>query len=466
MFKYLMIICLCITGSVTAQDISGNWYGFFNNPQGQKQRLQLQVQRQGNGFRGQMRSPDIAKDGIELDTITVKGNTLKFTISKIKLSYTGEWNFSQRHYEGAFDQLGNRTPLNFSRQETKEEELPITRPQDPSSDPVYAVEEVKFVNPTDKVLLSGTFTRPNVKGTFPVIILIAGAGQQNRNNEMLGHRPFAVLADYLVKHGIATLRFDSRGIGESTGNYDSSGITNFAGDVRAAVSYLRKRREVDNAAIGLLGHSEGGIVAEIVAASDPKIAFLIAMAAPGLDGREMYNRRLVQTAAAYGEKEGYIEAYVSSYQRYLNVLTMEGNPNERKRKATIELTAIYNHFGDSTNVSGREHFIASAYLADTRTESLSLLEYDPAPNLGKIKCPVLAINGDKDMVTDAAPNLKAIENGLVKGGNELVTIRTFPGLNHLFQRCNTCSIEEYGTLDETINPAVLEFITRWVQLLY
>jgi uncharacterized protein len=464
MLKYLIIICLSITGTVTAQDINGNWYGVFTTPQGQKQRLQLQLQRMNNHIKGVMRSPGIAADSIALDTAYLRNGYLHFSISNISLKYSGNWNSIKNRFEGYFEQVGNKTSLNFSREEINT--FNVSRSQDPSPNPVYDVQDVKLVNPVDKVLLSGTFSRPGVKGPFPVIILISGAGQQNRDNEMLDHRPFAVLTDYLVKHGIATLRLDDRGVGESTGNYDSSGIFNFAEDVKAAVSWLRKNQYADTAAIGLLGYAEGGVVAQIVAAADPKIAFIINMASPGLEGREAYNRRLVQTAQMYGEKEIYIEGYVSSYQRYLNVLGLTSDPAARQRKAAAELALIYDHFGDSTNIAGRQHFIETTYAVDTKAPALSLLQYDPAPYLAKIKCPVLAINGAEDVVNDASSNLKGIESGLVKGGNQLVTVRSFPGLNHLFQRCSTCSTEEYGTLDETINPAVLEFITRWIQLLY
>ncbi|TWW00028.1 alpha/beta hydrolase family protein [Chitinophaga pinensis] len=465
MLRYLIIICLFITGTVTAQDMNGNWYGVFTTPQGQKQRLQLQLSR-GVGYqlKGVLKSPDIAADDIALDTVWYKGGYLNFTINKISLKYSGNWNSIRSRFEGAFEQVGNKTALNFSRDDVKD--LTVTRFQDPAVNTVYDAEEVKFVNPVDKVLLSGTFSHPGVNGPFPVIILISGAGQQNRNNEVLDHRPFAVLTDYLVKHGIATLRLDDRGVGESTGNYDSSGIFNFAEDAKAAVAWLRKNKLADTAAIGLLGYAEGGAVAQIVAAADSNIAFIINMASPGLDGREAYNRRLVQTALAYGEKEAYVEGYVSSYQRYLNVLALTNDPAERQRKAFAELTAIYNHFGDSSNTVGRQHFIETTYAVDTKAEALSLLQYDPAAYLSKIKCPVLAINGSEDIFNEATSNLKGIESGLIKGGNQFVTIRTFAGLNHLFQRCNTCSTEEYATIDETINPAVLEFITRWVQLLY
>ncbi|MVT10469.1 alpha/beta hydrolase family protein [Chitinophaga tropicalis] len=468
MLRQLITLCLFMAGigTATAQDITGTWYGTFSTPQGQQQRLQLQFEKEDGVWTGEMLSPDITPEPIEIDTVILKGDSLKFTINRINFKYTGAWGIRYNGYMGYFEQVGNRAALNISRKEIKEEDVKTVRPQDPAPNQVYDVQDVKFVNKTDKVLLSGTFTKPAIKDVHPVIILISGAGQQNRDNEILGHKPFAVLADYLVKRGIATLRWDDRGVGESTGNYDSSTIYNFAGDVRTAISWLRQRPDIDTNAIGLLGYSEGGVVAQIVAAGDPKIAFLVEMASPGIDGRKLYNSRLVHTAAAYGEKDEYINAYVSSYQRYLNVLEMEGDPAARKKRAFAELELVFNHFGDSTNKAGQQHFIEEAYEADVRGEALSLLKYDPEPYLGKIKCPVLAINGEKDLLTDATPNLKGIEKGLIKGGNQLVTVRTFAWLNHLFQACRTCSAEEYGALDETINPAVMEFITRWVQLLY
>lgn len=468
MFKHLITLWLLMAGigTATAQDITGTWYGTFSTPQGQRQRLQLEFEKEDGIWTGMMMSPDITPEPIEMDTVYLKGDTLKFSISRINFRYTGVWGIRYNGYMGYFEQVGNRAALNISHKEIKEEDVKTARPQDPVPNQVYDIEEVKFVNKVDKVLLAGTLTRPAIKDVHPVIILISGAGQQNRDNEILGHKPFAILSDYLVKHGIATLRWDDRGTGESTGSYDSSTIYNFAEDVRAAVGMLRQRKDIDSNAIGLLGFSEGGVVAQIVAAADPKIAFLVEMASPGIDGRKLYNSRLVYTAAAYGENDNYINAYVSSYQRYLNVLEMEGDPVARQKRAYAELALIYNHFGDSTNTAGQQYFIEQAYAADIRGEALSLLQYDPEEYLGKIKCPVLAINGEKDLLTDATPNLKGIEKGLIKGGNQLVTLRTFAGLNHLFQRCRTCTVEEYGALDETINPSVMEFITRWVQLLY
>lgn len=447
MFKYVVMTCLGIALAGTSfsqslHDASGNWYGFFRTPQGNKQRLQVTFNYQGNVLKGQMKSPDVTQDVINMDEAYATDDSLKFSIKKIGLVYTGGWNSRNGRYEGYFEQLGNRAELNFSRRETE----PTEHSQEPKPPFAYDIEEVKFVNTKDKVLLSGTFTKPGIKGTFPAIIMISGEGQQDRDGEHLGHKPFAVIADYFAKHGMAVLRFDDRGMGTSTGNYDSSDIYNFAEDVRAAVSFLRQRKDVDSNAIGMLGYSLGGAVGQIVASTDNKIAFLMTMAAPGVDGRT--------------EKAGDNKAF----KDYLDILVTEKDTVIRKKKAFASLTAVYKQMADTNAI--QDWMLETSYKADTRPEVLSSLAYDPAIWLAKIKCPVLAMNGEKDLEVNAAQNLKGIEAGMLKGGNETVTLRTFPGLNHQFQRCNSCTIEEYGTLDETINPAVLEFMVRWIQLLY
>jgi pimeloyl-ACP methyl ester carboxylesterase len=464
MFRYLVITCLgiCLAGSAFSQaihDVTGNWYGFFRTPQGNRQRLQLSFDRTGGSLKGTMKSPDATEDAIAIDSIYATDDSLKFIIKKISLVYTGGWNTRNGRYEGYFEQLGNRAELNFSRREIKEGELPVERPQEPQPPFAYDVEEVKFVNKKDKVLLSGSFSKPGIKGTFPAIVIISGEGRQDRDGEHFGHKPFAVITDYLVKHGMAVLRFDDRGTGSSTGNYDSSNIYNFAEDVRAAVSFLRLRKDVDSNAIGLLGDGLGGAEGEIVAADDHKIAFLILMAAAGMHGQSAYLAKAVQFFPT-GKP-----AAVSSFKDYLHVMATEKDTVIRKKKAYAALTSLFRQTIDTSKELPLE-LMNEAYQADNHPEVISALQYDPAVYLSKINCPVLAMNGDKDIEVNAAQNLKGIESGLVKGGNQTVTLRTFPGLNHLFQRCNSCTIQEYGSLDETINPAVLELMTRWIQLLY
>jgi len=464
MFRYIIITCLgiCLAGSAFPQaihDVTGNWYGFFRTPQGNRQRLQLSIERTDGSLKGTMKSPDATEDPIALDSVYGTDDSLKFVIRKISLVYTGGWSVRNGRYEGYFEQMGNRAELNFSRREIKEGELPVERPQEPQPPFAYDVEDVKFVNKKDKVLLSGSFSKPGIKGTFPAIVIISGEGRHDRDGEKFGHKPYAVIADYFVKHGMAVLRFDDRGTGSSTGNYDSSNIYNFAEDVRAAVSFLRGRKDVDSNAIGLLGDGLGGAQGEIVAADDHKIAFLILMAASGMDGERAYLEKAVRFFPA--DKP----AAVTSFKDYLNVLATEKDTVVRKKKAYAALTSMFRQMADTSKELPKE-LMDEAYRSDNRPEVISALQYNPAVYLARINCPVLAMNGDKDIEVEAAQNLKGIESGLIKGGNQTVTLRTFPGLNHLFQRCNSCTLQEYGSLDETINPAVLEFMTRWIQLLY
>jgi alpha/beta superfamily hydrolase len=448
MFKYIFMTCLGLTLAGTSfsqalHDAAGNWYGFFRTPEGNKQELQLNFEHKGKDLSGHMSSPEETTEAIKIDDVYATDDSLRFTIRAISFVYKGGWNTKNGRYEGYFEQLGNRVELNFSRRPT----APAEHSQDPKPPFAYDVEEVKFVNKKDKVLLTGTFTKPGIKGTFPAIIMIAGDRPENRDGEYLDHKPFAVIADYFAKHGMAVLRFDSRGLGTSTGNSDSATIYNFADDVRAAVSFLRQRKDVDSNAIGMLSHGQGGAMAQMVAASDDKIAFLMMMAAPGIPG----------SAEQAGDDK--------PFKEYLDILVNEKDTVVRKKKALASLKTIYEQLGGPFK-DAPDYILDINYKSYTQPSVLSFLAYDPAVYLPKIKCPVLAINGEKDLEVNAAVNLKGIEDNLVKGGNQTVTPRTFPGLNHLFQRCNSCTIAEYGSLDETINPAVLEFMVRWIQLLY
>ncbi|WP_440132708.1 alpha/beta hydrolase family protein [Chitinophaga sancti] len=472
MLRYVVLTCLgiCLGGFVFAQsgpDISGKWYGILKTPQGQKQRLVLTFANENGEWNGQLVNPDEEDDPVLTDTVAVTNDSLKFSIPRIGVVFMGAWT-NRNTYNGFFYQLNNRVSIYFSRKEVKEDDLQLERPQTPKSTVAYDTEDIKFVNKVDKVLLGGTLTRPGTKGKdpFKVIILIPGAGHPDRDNEMFGHRPFAVMADYFVRRGIATLRFDQRGVGNSTGNYDSASIGNLANDVQAALAYLRSRNDIDSLGIGLLGYGEGGAVAEMVAASDKMIAYLLLLAGPGVDGQTQYLNRMATTAASYGDSREHIRDYKDYYQPYLKVLVNQKDTLSRKTIAATYLGLVYNRFGDSTDIAGKQQFIQEVYAADARPRALSLLRFDPAPYLAKIRCPVLAMNGAKDVETAANPNLKGIQDGLKAGGNEMLTMWNLPGLNHLFQNCITCRIEEYGTLDETISPKILEGMTKWVQKLY
>jgi uncharacterized protein len=470
MFRNLVMTFLgiCLAGSAFSQalhDASGNWYGVFRTPQGNKQRLQLTFERKGGVLTGTMKNPDADKIEINIDSTYATDDSLKFYIHKIDMVYRGGWNTRNGRYEGYFQQRGNRAELNFSRREIREGELPLDRPQDPQPPFAYDVEEVKFVDKTDKVLLTGTFTKPGVKGAFPAIVMISGEGPQDRDGERMGHKPFAVIADYFAKHGMAVLRFDDRGTGTSTGNHDSSDIYNYANDVRAAVGFLRQRKDVDSNAIGLLGAGLGGAVGQIVCADDHKIAFLMLMAAPGVDGRTAYLSRSYQLSLANGENETVIKNSMPLLNKYLDILTTVKDTAARKAQAIPVITGLFKMYADTAEALP-DDIAALSYQIDNHPEVISALRYNPADYLTKINCPVLAMNGDKDLEVNAAQNLRGIEKALVQGGNKMVTPRTFKGLNHLFQRCNSCTVEEYGALDETINPTVLEFMVRWIQLLY
>lgn len=456
MLKSFLFLCLglSLAAHLAAQDISGDWYGVFRNPQGQPLRLQMTFEKNGEGWTGQMKSPDVTSEAISMNAVMAKGDTLRFSIDSIKFTYTGVWNITRNGYNGYFEQLGNRIPMNISHKVITADSI-LNDVQAPGNAIAYAEEEVKFVDKTDRVLITGTLSKPGVKRRFPAIVLAGPPGPYNRDVELLGHPVLAVLADYLTKHGMAVLRFDNRGIGGSTGRYDSATVYNFANDVEAAIQYLHTRKDIDSSFIGLLGYQEGAAAGQIVAARNPQLPFFVQMAAPGLEGRAIRIAKVKGDAAFAGASADEVNKIGAIYEQYLNVLVNEKDTATRRQKAYQLLNQIR-----------AEDVVADMYDLDAQPQNVSLLTYDPAIYLARIKSPVLAVNGDMDIENNGTINLSAISRILADGGNKKVTIKSFPGLNHLFQYCSSCTADEYGTLSETINPAVLEFITRWVQLLY
>lgn len=338
------------------------------------------------------------------------------------------------------------------------------RPQEPKPKFNYVIENVRFENSIDTVTLAGTFSKPKGKGKFPAVILVTGSGPQNRDEELMGHKPFLVLADHLTSNGFAVLRYDDRGTGESSGKYSTASISDFARDAKAAFEYLLQRPDVDAKKIGLLGHSEGGQIGQIVAAEQPRIAFLVSLAGPGVNGVAV----MVAQTEAVNRSMGLPDNIVKSntdLQRGLMQLIAEEPDNETLRPRFREkLQNVYHALDSNTRkILKEETFVEGGLKQAMSTEFLSIIRHDPQQFYPKIKCPVLALNGSRDIQVLPELNLKGWENGLKQAGNHRITTRSFEGLNHLFQHCKACTVPEYGQITETISPEVLDVITSWVQ---
>lgn len=338
------------------------------------------------------------------------------------------------------------------------------RPQDPGRPYSYISEDVVFKGPDVGITLAGTLTIPAEGTKFPVAILISGSGAQNRNEELAGHRPFLVLADHLTKNGIAVLRYDDRGVGKSTGDFSAATTVDFAADVKSAVDYLKTRTEINKDKIGLIGHSEGGIVAPMVASSSNEVSFIVLLAGPGIQLRKVLVKQQEVISRSMGVSENDIRKVMAINEKTLDMI-IQSHDRETLRNDLIKYAeATYDEIPGKLmppKMSKEKAITMQAYLLSSPWYK-NLLTYDPAHALEKVKCPVLALNGEKDLQVSAKENLSGIRDALTRGGNTNVTIKELTGMNHLFQECETGSLTEYEKIEQTFSPLALTEISDWI----
>ena len=346
-----------------------------------------------------------------------------------------------------------------------------SRPQEPRPPYPYGEEEVVYENKKDGVQLAGTLTLPRSRGPFPAVLLITGSGPQDRNEAILGHKPFLVLADHLTRLGIAVLRVDDRGVGKSTGKFHEATSEDFAVDAVAGIDYLKTRKEIDSRRIGLIGHSEGGLIASMIAARSTDVAFLVMMAGPGLTGEEILYRQGALISKAEGVSDDLIAQNLAAQKRMFKIVKEEKD-NLAAETRIRELAASIREQVTKDGAEMREERKKAIHNIATGVESQAkmmvspwfrfFLAYDPLPALMKVRCPVLAINGEKDLQVPARDNLEAIRQALQTGGNKNYEVLTLPMLNHLFQTCRTGALSEYAQIEETMSPVALETISKWI----
>lgn len=340
------------------------------------------------------------------------------------------------------------------------------RPQTPRSPFPYETLEVRIPH-QDGHLLAGELMLPNNVARPPVVVFITGSGPQDRDESLMNHQPFLVIADHLARNGIASLRCDDRGVGGSTGVFAQAITTDFATDVTAQVEWLAKRQDIDPSAIGLIGHSEGGVVAPIVAVSDRRIAFIVLMAGTGIDGGEI----LSSQTRRIGELEGYSEeTLVPMMVAHRALMTLVRNDaSEPEIKAgyrtllEVQLNATFSEgLIDEDERAENLDSLDAAYPDFLTPWMDAFIKLNPVEYLSRVKCPVLALNGSHDVQVLLELNLPAIERSILEAGGQVTTI-AYPELNHLFQSSATGAISEYVEIDTTIEPIVLDDITRWIQ---
>lgn len=409
---------------------------------------------------GTLDSIDQGVKGIPLSKVTVSGKAVRVDCESIAGGFDGTFSDDGGTIDGTWQQGGARLPLTLKR--TRPGEIPVaTRPQDPRPPYPYKSEDVAYENPKAGVTLAGTLTIPQGAGPFPAVILVAGSGPNNRNEQILNHRPFLVLADALTRRGIAVLRYDKRGVGKSSGEFAKATLHDFADDARAGLACLQSRPEIDRRRIGLLGHSEGGMTVPMVAADSADVRFIVLLAAPGVPMDQLLAAQQAAILKAVGMDEATIAKSQESQRKMFDVIRTEKDDDA----ALKQLTALGRQSLASFPESLRK---AMAATGQARLQMLvspwfrQLLDADPKDALSKIHCPVLAINGEKDLQVVPSQNLPPIEAALKSAGNPDVTARELPGLNHLFQPCTSGSPTEYATIETTISPDVLALIADWI----
>jgi uncharacterized protein len=453
--KKLLILIILWPCLAQAQDITGTWNGMLK-VQGMELRLVFNITQSDSTYETKMDSPDQKAFGIPASATNFKNSTLTIEIAKAGIRYQG--NIEANGIEGTFYQSGQFFPLNLTRSQIEKKAL--IRPQEPTKPYPYKSDEVKFPSEDGSIQLAGTLTIPNGQKRFPVAILISGSGPQNRDEEFMTHKPFLVLADHLTKSGIAVLRYDDRGFGESTGNHGRATSADFANDVRAAITYLKTRNDIDKNHIGLIGHSEGGLIAPIVAA-DIDVAFMVLLAGPGVPGNQILLKQIELISRSQGLDESIIQTQVRVSKSIFDLFYQYGEDPSFENRLKEYLTNVITNGNSLPEGMSKEDFISMQLSQFKRPWMRYFLTYDPATSLKKVKCPVLALNGSKD-VQVSAENLVAIEKALLQGGNKQVTAKEFPNMNHLFQTCQTGAMDEYATIEQTMDPTVLQEISGWV----
>jgi fermentation-respiration switch protein FrsA (DUF1100 family) len=457
--KKIFLLLALIPCLLFGQDFSGNWLGTLQVP-GTSLRVIFKISKAADGaFSGKMDSPDQGAKDIPMDKVTITDKKITITSAAIRGQYDGELQADHNTITGTWAQGGMTFPLELKRIQ----ELPeVKRPQNPQKPYPYLEEEVTFENKQAGFALAGTLTLPKTGGPFTAIILISGSGAQDRDETIFNHKPFLVIADYLTRQGYAVLRYDDRGTAKSKGNRATATTQDFAQDTEAAIDYLKTRQDIDSHKIGLLGHSEGGLVAPMLA-EQMKAAFIILLAGPGVTGEEILLEQIAAISRLAGEKEGTIKENLAVQKNIFTILKSETDNSKATTIIRQTLQAV------REKKSAEEQKAMSDQIIDMQIKQLIspwyryFLTYDPRPALKKVKCPVLALNGEKDAQVPPKQNLPEIEKALKAGGNSHYIVKELPGLNHLFQTCKTGAVSEYAQIEETVSPTALAMISDWLK---
>lgn len=445
-----------------AIEVSGRWSGTLAVGS-MELPLVFEIKKDVESLKATLDSPSQNAFGIPTSSVELKDSILTINIAQLKALYVGTVSKNNK-ISGTFSQGGGKFPLDLTPEikAQKSKISTIGKNQEPQPPYPYLEEEVAFTNHNAKLKFSGTLTRPKEGNKFPAVVMITGSGAQNRDEQIFQHKPFKVIADYLTRNGIAVLRYDDRGTGKSEGIFAGGTTSDFATDAQAAFDYLASRSDIDPKKIGYLGHSEGGAIAFINGATDPRTAFIVTLAAPGIDGESLMNLQVKLISEAMGADISKTGAYFNRIaQRYRLI---KNSSNRQTLRNTLKKDLLSETEGKKLSVDELKAMEGDLDIL-TSNWYVEFIKYDPTENLKKIKCPVFALNGDMDAQVDAETSLNAINKNISANGNKNVTIKHYPNHNHLFQQCESLTKGfNYSGIEETISPEVLSDISEWIIL--
>lgn len=442
--RLLLLLLLCLAPlSSMSQNAVGSWSGTLTTPAGNL-KIVFNISQSDTIYSSTMDSPDQRARDIPMKTTIVTDSVVTLRLGNIE--YTGT--LKRDELRGTFTQGSFKTELNLIRAERPAERpAEPKRPQEPKPPFDYDSKQVTFRN--GDIELSGTLTTPRGKGRSMAVVMVTGSGAQDRDEQIMGHKPFLVIADHLTRNGISVLRYDDRGVGGSTGSMTNSTTSDFAIDVSCAIQFLKTQPEIDPRRIGIIGHSEGGLIAPMVTSESSDVAFIVLLAAPAMRGDKLIllQKRFIEQAMGYNP----IQVELSS-QLMAGAFALI---NANAEPITDSLTTYFTGKIPTPQLKGIVAQLSSTWF-------VNLVRTDPAPYLSRVKCPILALNGGKDLQVPPTENITLIKEITSKAGNSNVTTHIMPKLNHLFQECTTGLPSEYAQIEQTIHPSVLDTMSQWI----
>ena len=439
------------------EGLDGLWEGVVTR-NGVNRRLVLRVATSERGTIVTFDSPDLGAFGVPVAMFSRRARAVAFSVPASGARFEGTLSDDGMQMSGTWTLPGQPdVELAFVRTRATAEREARPRPQTPKPPFPYRAEEVTFDNPVARgVTLAGTLTLPEGAGPFPAAVLITGSGAQDRDETVFGHKPFAVLADYLTRHSVAVLRYDDRGVRRSTGDFAAATSADFATDASAAVRFLLTRTEIDREAIGLVGHSEGGMVAPIAAVDNDDVHFVVLFAGPGTSPIQLLQSQQRLLGLSQGSSEEELARMEPVMADVFAAVAKAASAEDARARVRAVLTpeALATLQAPGSQRELLVHRLANDWFR-------YFLQYKPAAFLSRVRVPVLALNGTLDRQVPADENLAAIRAALAH--NPDVTIRRLEGLNHLFQTARTGAIGEYADIAETMSPVVLDIVTEWIE---